>query len=196
MARVLIMHGWKNHRVAGNWHRHLAAELRKLGHQVFYPQFPSADDPKLIEWQNLLVEELHHLAEAGDGEIVVVGHSLGCLNWIQAAATGVLPFKVDRVLLAAPADPNLLLDLPGLRVNLDDPDIRDAVLDSANSVTLVGSDEDPWTPNGLQKTYGEPLGLNAVIIEGARHLALSDGFSYWQGVIDWVLDPTADLRIR
>jgi predicted alpha/beta hydrolase family esterase len=108
----------------------------------------------------------------------------------------VLPFKVDRVLLAAPADPNLLLDLPGLRVNLADPDIRDAVLDSANSVTLVGSDEDPWTPNGLQKTYGEPLGLNAVIIEGARHLALSDGFSYWQGVIDWVLDPTADLRIR
>jgi predicted alpha/beta hydrolase family esterase len=190
MARVLIMHGWKNHRVPGNWHRHLATELRKLGHQVFYPQFPSADEPKLVEWQNLLVEELTHLGEAGDGEIVVVG------NWIQAAATGILPFKVDRLLLAAPADPNLLLDLPGLRVNLEDPDVRDAVLDSAHSVTLVGSDEDPWTPNGLQKTYGAPLGLEAVLIEGARHLALSDGFSYWQGVIDWVLDPSADLRIR
>ncbi len=196
MARVLIMHGWKNHRVPGNWHRHLAAELRKRGHQVSYPQFPSADEPKLVEWQNLLVEELTHLGEAGEGEIVVVGHSLGCLNWIQAAATGVLPFKVDRVLLAAPADPNLLLDVPGLRVNLEDPDVRDAVLDSAHSVTLVGSDEDPWTPKGLHETYGRPLGLEPVILPGARHLALSDGFSYWQGVIDWVLDPSADLRVR
>jgi hypothetical protein len=34
------------------------------------------------------------------------------------------------------------------------------------------------------------------VIEGAKHLALSDGWGRWQGVIDWVSDPTADLTVR
>ncbi|MEY3909203.1 MAG: hypothetical protein RLZZ90_1110, partial [Actinomycetota bacterium] len=51
-------------------------------------------------------------------------------------------------------------------------------------------------PRGIQQTFGDPLGLQAVILDGAKHLALSDGFTYWQGVIDWVLDSQADLTVR
>jgi hypothetical protein len=35
-----------------------------------------------------------------------------------------------------------------------------------------------------------------VIIEGGKHLSLQDGWGKWQGVIDWVNDPAAELSVR
>jgi predicted alpha/beta hydrolase family esterase len=90
----------------------------------------------------------------------------------------------------------LLGEIKGLNANLSDQKVRAALHASAKSITLVGSDSDPWSPRGIQQTFGDPLGLQAVILEGAKHLALSDGFTYWQGVIDWVLDSQADLTVR
>jgi len=60
----------------------------------------------------------------------------------------------------------------------------------------VGSDSDVWSPRGIQASYGDPLGLTAVVIPGAKHLSSADGWSYWQGVTDWVNDPAANLAKR
>jgi predicted alpha/beta hydrolase family esterase len=196
MARILIMHGWTNRRQEGVWQRKLASALRQQGHQVLYPQFPNTDAPVLEEWQELLLAELDLLAEAGDGETIVIGHSLGCVNWIQAAAEGKIKTPVDRLLLVAPADPGLLGEVKGLKVNLKKRQVVDAALGSTKSLTLVGSDLDPWLPDGVQATYGDLLGVHAVILEGVKHFSLTDGFSDWQGVLNWVNDPAADLRIR
>ena len=161
-----------------------------------YPQFPNPDEPSLQEWQDLLVAELKMLHDAGDGETVVIGHSLGCLNWIQAAATGKIAEPVDRVLFVAPADPELLKDIDGIDVNLTDPRVAAAVHASTKSLTILGSDADPWSPRGMQATFGDPLGVEAVIIPGARHFTAADGWGTWAGVIDWVADPTADITKR
>lgn len=198
MAKVLIMHGWTNKRQPGHWQRHLATELRKQGHIVSYPQFPNTDAPKLEEWQDLLAAELGQLAELDDvdGETIVIGHSLGCVNWIQAAATGGVPKPVSRLLLVAPADPRLLGEVEGLNVSLADPAVVAAALASADSFTLLASDKDKWLPRGIQATYGQPLGLEPIILPGAGHLSLDDGFGFWQGVINWVNDATSDLTQR
>jgi predicted alpha/beta hydrolase family esterase len=196
MAKVLILHGWTNRRQPGHWQRHLANELRKQGHIVAYPQFPNPDQPKLDEWQELLAAELDILAEIEAGETIVIGHSLGCINWIQGASTGLISSPVDRVLLVAPADPNLLGEVEGLNVDLTDPAVAKATHDSTASLTVLASENDKWTPRGIQATFGEPLGLTPLILEGAGHLSLADGFGSWQGVIDWVNDPKADLTRR
>ncbi|CAB4630150.1 unannotated protein [freshwater metagenome] len=196
MAKVLILHGWTNRRQPGHWQRHLASELRKQGHIVAYPQFPNTDQPKLDEWQELLAAELDILAEIEGGETIVIGHSLGCINWIQGASTGLISKPVDRVLLVAPADPDVLGEVEGLRVDLTDPAVVAATHGSTSNLTILASEKDKWTPRGIQATFGEPLGLTPLIIEGAGHLSLDDGFGYWQGVIDWVNDPKADLTRR
>jgi predicted alpha/beta hydrolase family esterase len=196
MAKVLILHGWTNRRQQGHWQRHLATALRQQGHIVAYPQFPSTDEPKLDEWQDLLAAELEILGEIEAGETVVIGHSLGCINWIQGAATGLIASPVDRVLLVAPADPRLLGEVEGLKVLLSDPEVVRATHASTSSLTVVASDKDKWTPRGIQATFGEPLGLEAIILPGAGHLSLDDGFGFWQGVINWVNDPKADLTQR
>jgi predicted alpha/beta hydrolase family esterase len=196
MAKVLILHGWTNRRQPGHWQRRLANELRKQGHIVAYPQFPSPDQPKLGEWQELLAAELDILAEIESDETVVIGHSLGCINWIQGASTGLIAKPVDRVLLVAPADPLVLGEVEGLKVDLSDPAVAKATHASTSSLTVLASEKDKWTPRGIHATFGEPLGLTPVILEGAGHLSLDDGFGAWQGVIDWVNDPKADLTRR
>jgi predicted alpha/beta hydrolase family esterase len=67
---------------------------------------------------------------------------------------------------------------------------------SAKSVQIVASDNDQWLPQGIQATFGEPLGIDPVVIPGAKHLSLADGWGRWQGVIDWVDNPSADLTKR
>ena len=196
MAKVLILHGWTNRRQPGHWQRHLATALRQQGHIVAYPQFPSTDQPKLNEWQELLAAELDMLSEIEAGETIVIGHSLGCINWIQGAATGLITEPVDRVLLVAPADPIVLGEVEGLKVTLTDPEVVAATHASTASLTVLASDQDKWTPRGIQATFGDPLGLEAVILPGAGHLSLDDGFGFWQGVIDWVNNPEADLTQR
>jgi predicted alpha/beta hydrolase family esterase len=181
-----------NWRWPDHWQRHLANEARKKGHLVSYVQFPSPDRPETQDWQNLLVAEAQLLQESGSGELLFVGHSLGSLNFLYAAQTGVLPAKFDRVLLVAPADPGLLPDLEIERVDLAKVDLAKA----AKSVQIVASDNDQWLPQGIQATFGLPLGIEPVIIPGAKHLSLADGWGYWQGVIDWVDNPCADLCKR
>lgn len=196
MARILLMHGWTNKRELGVWQRTLASALRHQGHQVLYPQFPETDNPTLEHWQELLLTELDILDEAGTGETIAIGHSLGCINWIQAAVEKKIVKPVDRLLLVAPADPKLLGEVKGLKVNLSDKKTKAAVEASARSITIVGSDADPWAPNGVQATFGDPLGVQAVILQGAKHFSKADGFSQWQGVIDWINDAKADLTVR
>lgn len=196
MARVLMMHGWNNRRPEGAWHRLMVATLRQQGHQVLYPQFPSTDSPTLNDWQELLLAELDLLEEAGSGELIAIGHSLGCLNWAHAAVEGKIKRPLDRVLFVAPADPELLGQIEGLNVALGKAETKKAIDAATKSLTIVGSDADVWAPNGIQETFGDPLGVEAVIIEGAKHFTADDGWGPWQGVIDWVNDPSADITVR
>lgn len=192
--QVLIIHGWTNRRPEGSWQRQAAVALRQQGHQVHYPQLPSTDEPRFSDWSEVALNELAQIAEANTGEeVVVIGHSLGAVTWLKLVADGLAPSLVSRVLLVAPADPALLVDIPDFIVDL--PAIAESVR-AVGSTTLVGSDEDPWQPNGIEETFGSVLGLPTLVIPGARHFSLSDGFGDWAGIINWVNDPSSDLSVR
>ena len=217
MAYVLINHGWTNTRQKGHWQRTLAVDLRNAGHQVFYPQYPNTQQPNFAEWSAMLQAELELMletraaasGEAASAEVIVIGHSLGCVNFIKAALHGKLSALesgvlgnthqrplVDRVLFVAPPGPEKIDTLPDFAVEASAAQISEALQSVAGSVTLVGSDNDPWSPRGIQATYGDPLGLQAVVIPGAKHLASSDGWSSWRGVFNWVNDSRSDLTLR
>ncbi|MFM2238173.1 MAG: hypothetical protein RL389_520 [Actinomycetota bacterium] len=192
--QVLILHGWTNRRPEGSWQRQAAVALRQQGHHVHYPQLPNPDEPRFADWAEVALNELAQIAEANTGdEIVVIGHSLGAVTWLKLVADGLVPSAVSRVLLVAPADPSLLIDIPDFIVDL--ASVSESVRALA-ATTLVGSDEDPWQPDGIVETFGSVLGLQTVVIPGARHFSLSDGFGNWAGVINWVNDPASDLAVR
>jgi len=196
MKRILIIHGWGNERPDGHWHRLLATALRKEGHAVAYPQLPDTELPTLAKWLAVLKVELDLLNEVGDGELIVFGHSLGCLTWLHISKSDILKEPATRVLLVAPADPELCGEVPDFQLELSSPEIRSAAHKAANSTLLVGSDSDPWLPRGIEQTYAAPLDLPFVLIPGAGHFAVEEGWTPWQGVINWVNDPSTDLSAR
>ncbi len=196
MAKVLIIHGWTNRRPVGHWQRSLAAALRDQGHLVSYPQLPNADQPILDEWLEVLTAELDQfdeVASRASEPLIVLAHSLGCVAWMQLADRGLLKQPADRVLLVAPPEPAPISPVPTFVMDLSDGRAERVVKSSAREVTLVGSDADVWQPRGIQAGVGDMIGLEAVVVPGAKHFSTLDGFTQWQGVIDWVLDPNADL---
>jgi len=196
MKRVLIIHGWGNERPEGHWHRLLATALRKEGHVVAYPQLPDTELPSLAKWLAVLRVELDMLHEAGDGELIVFGHSLGCLTWLHISQSNMLKESASRVMLVAPADPELCGEVPDFQLDLTNVAVKAAAHKAAQSTLLVGSDFDPWLPRGLEPTFATPLDLPYVLIQGAGHFAVEEGWTPWQGVINWVNDPSTDLSVR
>jgi predicted alpha/beta hydrolase family esterase len=196
VKRVLIIHGWGNERPDGHWHRLLATALRKEGHVVAYPQLPDTELPSLAKWLAVLKVELDMLNEAGDGELIVFGHSLGCLTWLHIAQNNILKEQASRVMLVAPADPELCGEVPDFQLDLSNLAVKSAAHNAAKDTLLVGSDSDPWLPRGLESTYATPLDLPFVLIQGAGHFAVEEGWTPWQGVINWVNDVHTDLSVR
>lgn len=195
MKRVLVIHGWGNRRQENHWHRRLVKSLREQGHAVSYPQLPNTDNPVLDEWLEVIANDYSMLNEL-EGEFIVIGHSLGCLTWLNAVNNGVITKPVDRVLLVAPADPDLCGDAATFQLDLNDPTLQKRVHTASTTTTCVGSDSDPWIPRGVVETFAKPLDLPYVIVEGASHFAVEEGWGPWQGVINWIDDPATDLAVR
>ena len=195
VAEFLIIHGFENHRPENHWHRHLATNLRARGHQVAYPQLPNPDQPVLSQWLEVVDTELQLMKESSAKSVTVIAHSLGCITWLQYLQKHSSPMTVDRVLLVAPADPQMIAEVaPTFVTNFQIADSANML--NAQNPTLLSSDADPWLPRGVAETFAQPLGLTPLIWQGAGHLSRDDGFGYWQGVIDWAQDSSQNLLVH
>jgi predicted alpha/beta hydrolase family esterase len=189
--RFLVLHGWENHRPPEHWQWWLVDRLRADGEQVLYPQLPSPDDPQLADWLKVLAGEWLQL---GDGERVVVAHSLSCLLWLHAATRGLVDPPADRVLLVAPPSPEVTAGIPAIAefAVTPTPFVAGAMAGSSRSpVRLVASDADVYSTEGpAAEIYGRPLGLVAETLPGAGHLTIDDGFGPWPAVLAWARHAT------
>ncbi|MCF6507640.1 hypothetical protein E9549_09505 [Blastococcus sp. MG754426] len=191
--RFLVLHGWQNHRPAHHWQWQLVESLRRAGELVLYPQFPEPDRPVLATWSELLRAEL---AQLGDGERVVVAHSLAVPLWQHTASLLAPAERVDRVLLVAPPAPEVLAGHPEVAAFAAIRPDADALCHAAASVRLVASDDDPYWPGaGAVPVYGA-LGVETDLLPGQAHLDPEAGYGRWPAVEQWCLDPATRLSPR
>jgi predicted alpha/beta hydrolase family esterase len=87
-------------------------------------------------------------------------------------------------------------EVPDFQLDLAAPKVKTAAHKAAKQTLLLGSDSDPWIPKGIELTYAKPLDLPFVLIQGAGHFAVEEGWTPWQGVINWVNDANTDLSVR
>ena len=187
MKKVLLLHGWTNKRPEGHWLRLTAAELRARGHQVWYPQFPNPDRPNPTDWQELLRQESNMMDEAPGDAKIAIAHSLGTTNWLHAALTDLFNKPFDRVLLVAPPDPEMKIDLePATEpLNLSNPLLAPQAQKWAGELTVIASNNDRWLPRGVG-IYEKALQVKPIIFENAGHFSLDDGWGPWPGLISWI----------
>lgn len=193
--RFLVLHGWQNRRPPGHWQWQLVQALRSTGEQVLYPQLPSPDRPDLAEWRALLAAEL---AQLGDGERVVVAHSLGALLWLHAAPDLPDELAVDRLLLVAPPSPAVMREHEEVAAfGALTPD-GGSVGRSARQVRLVCSDDDPYCPAGAAAELGPLLGPRGEVdlLPGQRHLDPDAGYGTWPAAEAWCRDGATRLTAR
>ncbi|MEN9692639.1 MAG: hypothetical protein RLZZ330_283 [Actinomycetota bacterium] len=195
MQGYLLIHGLENHRPEGHWMRNLAMRLRKQGLYVAYPQLPNPDQPVAADWLEVLGTEIELMKDAGVDSLVVIAHSMGCVTWMMYSKQHEVPITVKRVLLVAPADPKMLKIAPTFQIPIDE-ELKQKMNNACPNIFILASDKDPWIPEGVMKTFGEPLEIKPVIWQGAGHISMDEGFGDWDGVVYWALDPNNDLLIR
>lgn len=126
--------------------------------------------------------------EVQGGEKIAIAHSLGCLNWMVAAMADSFGEPFDRVLFVAPPDPIKTGDADGIEgepMDLANPELLPAIKRHAKSFTIVASDSDHWLPRGI-KIYEEALQQQAIVVQGAGHFSLDDGWGPWPGLLSWI----------
>ncbi len=185
---VLILHGWFGSGL-DHWQARLALAMRRARQRVFFPTLPDPATPEIGAWLAAMADEMRAFQAEPAREHIVVGHSLGAVLWMQYVVRHPLSMPVDRVLLVAPPSPSRTAqELP--RFVLPDLDPA-AVRAAAHDTLLVGSDADPWCPEGVASAYAEPLGIRHVLVPGGRHFALDDGYGPWPEPIAWCRDPSS-----
>jgi len=175
-----------------------AASLRNQGHQVWYPQFPSPETPDPKEWQDLLRQESNMMDEV-EGEKICVAHSLGTTNWLIGALSDIYQKPFDRVLLVAPPDPEMIAQTDGIEgdpLDLSNPLLGIQAKKWAKNLKVLASDNDAWLPRGAE-IYGNSLNLEPLVLPGAGHFSLVDGWGTWPGLISWISSGrTLDLQLK
>jgi uncharacterized protein len=178
-APVVILHGWEG---SGDdhWQTWLAEQLRADDREVRYPDLPDKDNPALGAWLVALRGTLDGLPDDG---FDVVAHSLGAVLWLHHVATANQSPRAARVVLVAPPSP--ATTIPEIAAFFPVPLDIDVVRHAADGTVLVGSTDDPYTPEGIAAAYGRPLKMPTTIIENGGHINPAAGFGEWPAMLDW-----------
>jgi len=184
--RVLLLHGWRNHRPAGHWQSWLAGRLRGAGHEVAFPQLPHPDRPDPDVWTRVIAGRVADRP----GSWTVICHGLSCAAWMRLAMSSIPP--VCRLLFVAPPSVSFLAGTPELRGFVPPPGSFDRVAGTTlERPRLACSDRDPYCEPPANFIFPEAFDVHRV--SGGGHLDQDAGLGPWPELFDWCADP--ELRI-
>ena len=168
--RVFIVHGWDGNPQA-NWFPWLKKELKNKGFEVFVPQLPDPENPRIKPWVSILKK----IVGTPNAKTYFVGHSMGCqaiARYLEALSKEV---KVGGAIFIAGFFKRLtgVESEPGsketvkhwLEAPLDFKKIRPHLLKSI----AIFSDNDPYVPLDNQDDYKDKLGSKIIVEHNMSH---------------------------
>jgi len=96
MKRIFLVHGWTG-RPNKDFFPWVKEKLQNEGYQVFVPELPEPDYPKIKPW----VEKIKEVVNKPQENDILIGHSLGCMGIFQYLQTLPNNTKVNKVILIA-----------------------------------------------------------------------------------------------
>lgn len=171
MKTAIILHGTLGS-PDGNWFQWLKTELEKRGLEVWLPQLPHAEQPRLSEWRQFVQKECPF---AINEDTLIVGHSSGAILALIIAqhVTGSIGAIVDVSVFhdnSLQWEPNDAL----FDVDFDWPVIRGGV----NRLLFVHSDDDPYVPLDQAQYVADQCRAELVVIHSQGHFNLEKSEEY------------------
>src|SRR5690349_16754291 len=176
---TVVIPGWRGSG-DGHWQTWLEGELATAGRETRRPAFADLDEPDFTDWRAALHASL---ADLPTGGYDVVAHSLGAVLWLHHVTDPGAAPAAGRVLLVAPPSPRT--DIPGAGRFFPPPTDIDKVRAGSDGTVLVGSDNDPYLPEGIADAYARPLKLATTIVPDGGHFNPDSGYGPWPSVLDW-----------
>ena len=186
---VFIVHGWDGH-PKENWFPWLKKELEKKGFEVYVPQLPDADNPRIYKW----VPALSNAVGTANKQAYFVGHSLGCqtiARYLESLSKNVL---VGGAVFVAGFFKRLtgLENEPGVaetdRHWLEAPlDLHKVKSHLPKSIAIF-SDNDPYVPLDNQDDFKDKLGSKIVVKHNMGHFNKAYGITKLPIALKSVLD--------
>lgn len=197
--RVFIIHGWDGY-LEECWFPWLTKNLTAKGFEVFMPQLPNPEHPRIHTW----VPKIAEVVGSPDENTYFVGHSMGCQAIIRYLETLPHTTKIGGAVFVG----GFLTRLTGLEEEIkEDPDVAETEKHWLNAPinfekvkrhlpksVAIFSDNDYYVPLDNQDTFRDKLGSYIVIEHGMGHFCDDDGVTELHSALEAVLDITEDKK--
>lgn len=163
----MIAHGWADDPTRG-WINWLVNELREQGIQAAAPQFPDPKKPVIKDWLKTFSDAVSIL----DDELVLVGHSLGCLIVLKYLSDLKPDTKIAGIVLVA--------GMPTTD-SWRPPDLYPIAYERINTLAqhriCIYSDDDDKVEPARTKELAKLLSAELILDSGKGHFAGIHGCS-------------------
>jgi predicted alpha/beta hydrolase family esterase len=177
MKKVFIVHGFMG-TPNGGWKPWLMKELDTLGVYACSLPMPTPDEPKCREW----VEEISRNMQAETEDIILIGHSLGCIAILNYLETVVSDKKFGEVFFVSGPAEKLHSDNPNSKLRkMDDFYTHQfnyqKIKNIAKKFIVIHGDDDNRVPFSHAEKNAKELEGELVIIKNGGHLSGWNGFT-------------------
>jgi uncharacterized protein len=188
-AKVTIVHGSYGD-PEENWFPWLAGELRRDGHEVTVPRFPTPDGQSLAGWLEVFMRDAGPLTDRS----ILVGHSTGpglILSLLERSEHPILATFLISGFLGK-------LNLPDF-----DPINETFVCRSfawgkirrnAGYTKVYNSDNDPYVPLAKGEELAAHLGVSLTVVKAGGHINSAAGFTEFRPVLKEIRDIVGRAR--
>lgn len=195
IKKVYIIHGWDGYPEEG-WFPWLKKELESRDFDVFVPQLPKPDEPRINTW----VSKLKEIAGEPDENMYFVGHSMGCQTIARYLEGLPNNAKVGGAVFVAGFFKRL--------TNLEDDDVVRSVADEwlktpidlkkvkahLTSSIAIFSDNDPYVPLDNKDDFENILSSKIKIEHSKGHFSGSTGTTELPIALEAVLEFTGEKQ--
>lgn len=165
MKRAIIVHCWEGY-PEYCWYPYVKRKLGVKGFEVFIPEMPDTENPKLDEW----LPELQEIIGEPDEELYLIGHSLGCATVMRYLETLGEDQKIGGAVFVAGFNENVGFD--EIQSFFETPIDLDKIKSTVKKgFVAIYSDDDPYVDLKYADIFKEGLGAEIIIKHNAKHFS-------------------------
>lgn len=184
--RVFIIHGWGSN-PKEDWFSWLKKELEQKGFEVFVPEMPNTDKPKIEEWVPFLTD----LVGKPDENTYFIGHSIGCqtimrylekLDNIKAGGIVFVAGWFNLINLETDEEKEIASSWLKTPINLE------KIKNNSKKIIAIFSDNDPVVPLSDSDIFKKELGAKIITEHNKGHLDANSGITELPIVLEKILE--------